>query len=252
MAATYTQRTYDPSNEWKKAKQALEKHSSEKPSDYESAWLQQLDDLAFQLLNRPAFSYDPYSDPLYGLYRDNYVNQGSMAMEDTMGKASQLTGGYGNSYAQLAGQQAYQQSLAQLNDFIPQLYQLALQSYDMGNQTLLNQYGILSDREATDYSRYKDTYTQWADQREYLADRFDAQQDMDYSRFRDLVADDQWIASFAEDIRRFDYANKLGEFARPARKSSSRSTGSASYVAPKKDKEEKKKTSATGPKVVLL
>ena len=30
---------------------------------------------------------------------------------------------------------------------------------------------------------------------------------------RDSVSDDQWKAQFDEDIRRFDYANKLGEFA---------------------------------------
>lgn len=254
MSTTYTQRKYEHSQDTKKARQELEKHNAARPEDYESQWLQQLDALAQQLLSRPAFSYDPYSDPLYGLYRDNYVNQGRMAMEDTLGRAAQLTGGYGNSYAQLAGQQAYQNSLTQLNDFVPQLYQLALQGYDMGNQSLLNQYGIASDREAMDYSRYQDGYGLWADQRDYLTGRYDTQQGFDYTQFRDLVADDQWLASFNEDLRRFNFANKLGEFKPPkVTYTPSSSSSGGNYAPPKKDPEEKKKKpTTTGPKVVLL
>lgn len=46
-----------------------------------------------------SFSYDASSDPLYQQYKKQYEAQGSLAAEDIMGRASSLTGGYGNSYA---------------------------------------------------------------------------------------------------------------------------------------------------------
>jgi len=129
-------------------------------------------------------------------------------MLDTLGQASTLTGGYGNSYAQLAAQQAYQTHLQELGDIVPTLYQMALDTYDRQGQSLLNRYGILSDRENLDYSRYNDGMNLWADQRDYLAGRYDAERGFDYSSFRDMVADDQWLAAFQEDIRRYALAHQ--------------------------------------------
>lgn len=245
MATTYTQRTYSETERAQKAWQALEQALSGKPKSYDSKWLQQLDDTLGQILNRPAFQYDLYNDPLYRQYRQQYVDNGRMAMMDTLGQAAALTGGYGNSYAQMAGQQAYNQSLQGLNDVIPELYQLALDSFDRQGQSLLNTYGVLSDREALDYGRYQDVYSQWAEERDFLADRYDAERGFDYASFRDMVGDDQWLAQFQEDIRRFDYANHLGEFAylaQPAYSGGGGSSGtSRGKATPKKDEEEEKK-----------
>jgi hypothetical protein len=60
------------------------------------------------ILNRKAFSYDLNGDALYQQYKDMYMAQGKLAMQDTMGQAASMTGGYGNSYAASAGNQAYQ------------------------------------------------------------------------------------------------------------------------------------------------
>lgn len=106
--------------------------------------------------NRKPFSYDLNGDALYQQYKDQYVNQGRLAMADTIGQASAMTGGYGNSYAQSVGQQAYQGSLQQLNDRIPELYQLALDKYNQEGQDLLNKYGMVSDLYNTEYGEYQD------------------------------------------------------------------------------------------------
>ncbi len=45
-----------------------------------------------------SFTYDPEADPLYAQYKKQYEEQGRRASEDIMGRASALTGGYGNSY----------------------------------------------------------------------------------------------------------------------------------------------------------
>lgn len=253
MATTYTQRTYTQSEKSQKLLKELEDHLTAKPGEYSSQWLQKLDDTLGQILNRPQFSYDANTDPLYNQYRDSYVNQGRMAMMDTMGQAAALTGGYGNSYAQSAAQQTYQGYLQGLNDVMPELYQLALETYDRQNQNLLNQYGAIADREALDYGRYSDNYGLWADQRDYLAGQYDAERGFDYTQYRDMVGDDQWITQFQEDIRRFDFANKLGEFAYLASSGGSGGGGSTANRSGRKgneDEEEEEKKSY-GPKIVV-
>ena len=60
-----------------------------------------------KVLNRSPFTYDMNEDMLYQQYKDSYTRQGKLAMQDTMGQAAALTGGYGNSYATTAGQQTY-------------------------------------------------------------------------------------------------------------------------------------------------
>ncbi len=58
---------------------------------------------------------------LYARYMDRYLQNARRAMQDTAGMAASLTGGYGNTYAQSVGQQAYDETLRGLTDLIPQL-----------------------------------------------------------------------------------------------------------------------------------
>lgn len=127
-----------------------------RPGGYQSQWQAQLDDTMKRIMNREKFTYDLNGDALYRQYKDRYITGGKMAMMDTMGQAAALTGGYGNSYAQGVGQQAYQGYLQGLNDKIPELYQLALDSYDREGDALMQQYGLLQDREAQDYGMFQD------------------------------------------------------------------------------------------------
>lgn len=155
---------------------------------YKSQWQSQLDDTMGKILNREKFSYDLNGDALYQQYKDRYVNQGRMAMMDTMGQAQAMTGGYGNSYAQSVGQQTYQNYLQGLNDKIPELYNLALSKYQMEGDQLKDQYSILGNREAQDYGRWADDrdfgYGQFVDDRNYRY-QLDEQ---DYGRWKDQQA----------------------------------------------------------------
>ena len=86
-------------------------------------------------MNRPDFRYDANGDALYRHYKDRYTELGKTAMQDTMGQATALTGGYGSSYVQNVGQQAYQSYLSKADDVIPTLYQLAYDRYrDKGDR----------------------------------------------------------------------------------------------------------------------
>ena len=130
---------------------------------YDSIWDDQMNTLFDQIMNRGKFSYNLAEDPLYAQYRDQYTQQGQLAMMDTMGQAAALTGGYGNTYGQAVGQQQYNAYLQQLNDIVPELYDRAYGAYQQEGQDLLNQYAMVADREADAYGRYQDTYNQYWD-----------------------------------------------------------------------------------------
>ena len=160
-------------------------NSLQKPGAYQSQWQQSIDDTLNKILNREKFSYDVNGDALYQQYKDQYTTQGKMAMMDTMGQAAAMTGGYGNSYAQNVGQQAYQGYLQQLNDKVPELYQLALSQYNREGEDLYNQYSLFADRENTDYGRHRDSVADYNTERSYLTDRYYNEANMDYGRYSD-------------------------------------------------------------------
>ena len=105
---SFEYKPYMESDAVKQAQSMLQQQMSNKPGQYTSPWHTQLNDTINKILNREKFSYDLNGDALYQQYKDQYTTQGQMAMMDTMGQAAALTGGYGNSYAQSVGQQAYQ------------------------------------------------------------------------------------------------------------------------------------------------
>lgn len=228
---------YTESDVVKNAGTALDTHLANKPGEYQSKWQSNIDALMDKILNREEFSYDLNSDALYNQYKDQYMQQGKIAMEDTMGQAAALTGGYGNSYAATVGNQAYQAYLGKLNEVVPELYQMALDRYNREGQELYNQYGMFSDRENLDYGRYRDTVSDYLTERDYLAGRYDSERDYDYSKYidgrdfdygkyssdrslaydeysndknlayqeyRNSIADEQWEKEFAENKRRYE------------------------------------------------
>lgn len=109
-----------------------------------------------RIVNREKFSYDLNGDALYQQYRDQYTTQGQLAMMDAMGQAAALTGGYGSSYAQSVGQQAYQGYLQQLNAIVPELYGMAYDQYQQEGQDLLNQYAMVKEMADTRYGVAQD------------------------------------------------------------------------------------------------
>lgn len=102
----------------------------------------QLNALYGQIMGRGPFKYDMNADPLYKQMAAKYVQMGQQAMMDAMGQAATLTGGYGNSFAQNAGQQAYQQWLTSLNEQVPSLYQQAYNVWGNEGERLLQLYEL--------------------------------------------------------------------------------------------------------------
>ena len=181
----FTYEDYKESEAVKGASDALNAHLANKPGEYQSQWQTQLDSLMDSIMNREKFSYDLNGDALYQQYKDQYTQQGKLAMADTMGQAAAMTGGYGSSYAQSVGQQAYQGQLDNLNDVVPELYAMALDKYNREGQDLYNQYGMVMDRENLDYGRYRDTVSDFLTERDYLQGRYDTERGFDYGKYVD-------------------------------------------------------------------
>ena len=116
----------------------------------------ELDSLYAAITGRQAFSYKASEDPLYRSAADRYIQNGRMAMRDTMGQAAALTGGYGSSYAQAVGQQQYDEYLRSLAQVLPQYYSMAWQRYEAQGQALRDAYDLARQRRQDDYARQRD------------------------------------------------------------------------------------------------
>ena len=123
---------------------------------YTSRYDEQIQSLYEQITGRKPFRYDSETDPLYRQYAQRYMEQGALAMRDTMGRAAALTGGYGSSYAQSVGQQQYDAYLQRLADVLPETYGLALKSYESEGEGLEKKLAAARSLEQTDYGRYLD------------------------------------------------------------------------------------------------
>lgn len=152
---------YQPSEDVAAARAYRDSVAAMQPGEYDSGFEDQLQALYDQIEGREAFSYDPEEDEAYRRYARLYAAQGAAAMEDTMGQAASLTGGYGSSYAQAVGQQAYDRYLGELAALVPELRQAALAEYRQEGQALTDRYNMLNQQEKAGYDRWQDTVAQW-------------------------------------------------------------------------------------------
>lgn len=269
---------YTMGQDAKKLQEELEAHKGRKPGEYQSPWEESIKGLLNQIQNRKPFSYHPGNDPLYRQAVDRYVRLGREAMMDTMGQAAALTGGYGNSYAQSAGQQAYQKYLLGLSSRLGQFQQMAMDRHQAEGQDLLNRYQALQQQEKAGYDRYQTAVNQYLSQLDRLQGAFDAQQDRDYQAFiadrdfnygkekdaleaarkaaaaqreqerfqmqqayqqeRDKIRDQQWKQDFEESQRRIALELQLRQMEAAARAAARRPSGSSR--SPKRQEAEEK------------
>lgn len=178
---------YTPSGSVQAAQAYLEQVKASKPGAYQSRWDDELTSLYDQIRNRKKFSYDMGTDPLYQQYREQYQRLGRLAMQDTMGQAAALTGGYGSTYSEQVGQQAYNAYLQNLNDIVPQLQQQAYQRYQDEGTDLYNQFSLVKSRDDTDYGRYRDTVSDWYSDLSDARSAYNSERSMDMSQWETML-----------------------------------------------------------------
>lgn len=158
---------------------------------YQSAYADRIAAALDSLENREAFSYDYADDPLYAQYKDSYTQGGKLAMQDAMGNATALTGGYGSTYAQNVGQQTYQAYMRALGDKIPELEASAYEKYKTEEDALLEQLSRYGELDAADYAKYRDGVTDAQTERAFTYQQYRDAQDDEYRRYQSQL--DAWL-----------------------------------------------------------
>lgn len=176
------------------------------PAAYSSQYTGQINGLLGQITNRQEFAYNPLEDASYQALAKIYNQNGIQAANDTMGQAAALNGGYGSSYAVTAAQQQrndYNQKLAAM---IPELEQNAYQRYYDNYNMNISALDALQGRDDSLYGRYRDRVadSQW------LAN-------YNYTSYRDKVSDSQWQKEF--NLSKKSAAGKGGRGGRRRRSS---------------------------------
>lgn len=143
-----------------------------------TSYSDQVKEMMDKIANREKFSYDVDTDPLFQQALASAMNSGKQAMQDTIGQASALTGGYGSTYATTAGNQAYNSFIEDAYDNVPQYYQMAMEAYQMEGDEMYRQLGMYNDADDKEYNRnvtaydatyqhrnqlYNEAYTQYRD-----------------------------------------------------------------------------------------
>ena len=166
------------------------KNSNKKSTvpEYKSRYSDAVKSNLSSVLEGKKFNYDIGSDKLFSHYKDSYTKAGKTAMEDTVGNASMLTGGYANSYAVTAGQQAYDSYMSKLNDKIPELEQRAYERYRDEEDSAYKKLNTLIGLEDTEYGRYRDSVADYNTNREF-----------EYNKNKDAQAQRNWQAQFDRD-----------------------------------------------------
>jgi peptidoglycan hydrolase-like protein with peptidoglycan-binding domain len=205
-APDYSKYSYDASADtaYQQALAALQQATAAVPT-YKASYDDQLQEIYDKIVNRDKFTYDLNSDALYQQYADQYQRMGQLAMMDTMGQAAALTGGYGNSYASTAGNQAYQAYLQQLNNVVPELYGMALDQYNAEGDKLLTQYSMLGDMADDEYGKYQDALAQYWQNVNYQKQNADAAYDRGYT---------DWLNSYqmGVDAENTAYSKQQAEY----------------------------------------
>lgn len=121
---------------------------------YQSQYKNDIDSLFDQIMNYGDFSYDQEKDNLFQIFKQQYQREGQQAMKNQIGIATAQTGGYNNSYAQSSAQQAYQNSMNQLNDKATELYANAFSKYQNEYNNLLDRYSLVNEADQREENNY--------------------------------------------------------------------------------------------------
>lgn len=171
---------------------SIEPFTYESAPTYTNKYQDQIDELLGEILNRPAFEYDPETDPRYGAYKKEYAREGQRATADTMGQMAAMTGGMPSTAAVTASQQAGDYYAAQMADKIPELYQLAYAMYqDEGDSMRLNM-DMLTALEQGDYNKYLNLLNQYNTDRNFAYGVYSDDWDRSYQLDRDDVSDSRY------------------------------------------------------------
>lgn len=168
--------------------------------------------------NRDPFTYDYKTDTLFQAQLADSMRYGQLAMEDTIGQAAALTGGYGSTYAQKVGNQTYNQYVQDAFANLPDYYNMALDKY---NSDLANDYNLLNQYRYADETEYERAYNDWKNMYTMANDQY-AKEYENYWQEQGFNEDSRrWASEFNDSMDRFkesirqhdnDFYEKIREY----------------------------------------
>lgn len=195
---SYIQDRFYPSSKTDDYADRLEDVENSRPGDFQSKYQTEIDSIVDSILGREQFKTDQvFESDLYNNLRDQYLAAGDRAMRDIMGDAQAASGGYGSSFTQSVGQQAYDQSLSQFNNVALDVYDRVYNQYLQEGQELYNQLGMLNQQDSIDYGRYRDEVADWMADRNYYAGRYDSSWSQDMTEYQQFQQMQQWAEQYA-------------------------------------------------------
>ena len=123
-----------------------------------TTYADQIKQMIKDIQNRDPFSYDLSNDTLFQQSLASAMASGKTAMQDTMGQAAALTGGYGSTYATAAANQQYNAFIEDAYNNLPEYYQLALDAYRMQGEDMYNQLAMMTEADANEFDRLYNTF----------------------------------------------------------------------------------------------
>ncbi len=174
---------YAESQELINLKGQLSEVESKQPAAYENKYQQQIDALLGKMTEQDKFSYDFSTDSNWLTMQEQAKRNALLAMENAMGEAAGLTGGYASSAAQMVGQQAYQQEMSEVTDIIPQLADNALNRWQANNSQMASNLAALQSQQEADYSRYYNDWQLWNQNRSYMYQKVQDMSDDEFSKY---------------------------------------------------------------------
>lgn len=190
--------SYSPSALVRSYQAKMADTENNKPNAYVNKWADTQNSLLEEILNEKAFSYtgsDLMNDDMYKMYSEMYEKNARKAMNNAMGEAASLTGGYGSSYSQAVGQQAYDDTMSNMNEIALTLADKAYEKYLNDRSNRYNKLSAVNTQEQSDYGKYRDEVGDWQLDRDYYSGRYDAVYGQDYQKYQDEVAQAQYLAN---------------------------------------------------------
>nr|DAL33329.1 MAG TPA_asm: hypothetical protein [Caudoviricetes sp.] len=156
------------------AKTELERYELTKPGAYQSQYKPKIDSVMGKLEGLGDFDYDPDADTAYKQYKDQYSRNAQKANRNAQANAAALTGGYTSSYGTQAGQNAYDATMANLDDVLDGLYDQSLGEYNAKKNGLETELAGLQRAESSDRQTYQQKLDNWYDGLEYRQNEYDS------------------------------------------------------------------------------
>ena len=144
-----TNAVYTPGQSVTDAAADLRNWQQNRPGKYESAYQGRIEDLIGQLLERNSFQYSYAQDPLY--------------------------------------RQAYQQQMGALNDALPSLYRLALDTYNSEGDDVVTRIDQLNTQEKNAQAQYNAELSDYYSQLDRKGSAYNAAYEQDYGRYQDYL-----------------------------------------------------------------